>query len=97
MFSACISNFAVREEKGIPVDGSATTSNQGSFQSTASTQSAGANSTNPLNGQPYSQRYHGLYKKRILLPVFEYRADFMRLLAENQCIVLVGEVSLIAQ
>lgn len=25
------------------------------------------------------------------LPVFEYRAEFMRLLAESQCIVLVGE------
>lgn len=41
--------------------------------------------------QPYSQRYHTLYRKRVTLPVFEYRADFMRLLAEHQCIVLVGE------
>lgn len=53
-----------------------------------------SNTVNTLNGQAYSQRYHTLYKKRILLPVFEYRSDFMRLLAENQCIVLVGEVSL---
>lgn len=41
--------------------------------------------------QPFSQRYHTLYRKRVTLPVFEYRADFMRLLAEHQCIVLVGE------
>lgn len=51
------------------------------------------NTTNSMNGMPYSQRYHTLYRKRITLPVFEYRTDFMRLLAENQCIVLVGEVS----
>lgn len=62
----------------------------------ASTQLAStsrASSLNSLTQQPYSQKYHTLYRKRITLPVFEYRADFMRLLAENQCIVLVGEVS----
>lgn len=48
-------------------------------------------SVNPLTGALYSANYHALYKKRVLLPVFEYRADFMRLLAEHQCIVLVGE------
>lgn len=36
-------------------------------------------------------RYQNLYKKRITLPVFEYQADFMRLLSQHQCIVLVGE------
>uniref|UniRef100_A0A2M3Z2W7 RNA helicase n=1 Tax=Anopheles braziliensis TaxID=58242 RepID=A0A2M3Z2W7_9DIPT len=46
---------------------------------------------NPLNGMPYSQNYYNLYKKRITLPVFEYKTDFMRLLSEHQCIVLVGE------
>ncbi|XP_017792912.1 PREDICTED: putative pre-mRNA-splicing factor ATP-dependent RNA helicase PRP1 isoform X2 [Habropoda laboriosa] len=46
---------------------------------------------NPYNGLPYTPRYHEFYKKRITLPVFEYRADFMRLLAQHQCIVLVGE------
>lgn len=40
---------------------------------------------------PYTPRYYELYKKRITLPVFEYRADFMRLLSQHQCIVLVGE------
>lgn len=40
---------------------------------------------------PYTTRYYELYKKRITLPVFEYRADFMRLLSQHQCIVLVGE------
>ncbi|EDW46743.1 putative pre-mRNA-splicing factor ATP-dependent RNA helicase PRP1 isoform X1 [Drosophila sechellia] len=46
---------------------------------------------NPLTNTPYSQRYQNLYKKRIALPVFEYQADFMRLLSLHQCIVLVGE------
>ncbi|XP_018786289.1 PREDICTED: putative pre-mRNA-splicing factor ATP-dependent RNA helicase PRP1 [Bactrocera latifrons] len=46
---------------------------------------------NPYNMKPYTQRYFNLYKKRITLPVFEYQADFMRLLNEHQCIVLVGE------
>lgn len=40
---------------------------------------------------PYTPKYYELYKKRITLPVFEYRADFVRLLSQHQCIVLVGE------
>ncbi|XP_036333545.1 putative pre-mRNA-splicing factor ATP-dependent RNA helicase PRP1 [Rhagoletis pomonella] len=46
---------------------------------------------NPYNLKPFTQRYFNLYKKRITLPVFEYQADFMRLLNEHQSIVLVGE------
>lgn len=46
---------------------------------------------NMYTGLPYTPRYNELLKKRITLPVFEYRADFMRLLAQHQCIVLVGE------
>lgn len=36
-------------------------------------------------------RYFELHKKRIQLPVFEYKDEFMSLLKNNQCIVLVGE------
>jgi flagellar biosynthesis GTPase FlhF len=36
-------------------------------------------------------RYQEFLRKRITLPVWEYRAQFMKLLDENQCIVLVGE------
>lgn len=89
------------EEKGIPADGLppstsgadmfAGTSQSGSSSTGAATTSRPATS-NPLNGEPFSQKYYTLYRKRITLPVFEYRADFMRLLDENQCIVLVGEV-----
>ena len=46
---------------------------------------------NPYTGLPYTPRYHEFYKKRVTLPVFEYRANFMTLLAQDQCIVLVGE------
>lgn len=79
-----------REEKGIAnVASSSTTSLLGAA-------AGGAVAKTPLNANPYtgmiySQNYHNLYRKRITLPVFEYRADFMRLLAEHQRIVLVGE------
>lgn len=97
----CFSFSIFREEKGIPVDTgivpstaqATSTANLGGGMAAGAAATTRQNSTNPLNNTPYSQRYHTLYRKRITLPVFEYRADFMRLLAENQCIVLVGEVS----
>nr|CAD7409942.1 unnamed protein product [Timema poppensis] len=46
---------------------------------------------NPFTGLPYTPRYQEFLRKRITLPVWEYRAQFMKLLEENQCIVLVGE------
>lgn len=71
--------FVFSEEKGIPVD-----------SGSSSTASSSSVSINPLTGGPFSANYQTLLKKRVLLPVFEYRADFMRLLADHQCIVLVG-------
>ncbi|BET01474.1 ATP-dependent RNA helicase [Nesidiocoris tenuis] len=50
-----------------------------------------ANGRNPFTGLPYTPRYYEFYRKRIQLPVFEYRNEFMSLLAKHQCIVLVGE------
>lgn len=46
---------------------------------------------NPFNGRPYSQRFWDLLRKRMGLPVWEYRQKFLELLDKNQCIVLVGE------
>ncbi|KAJ9600679.1 hypothetical protein L9F63_026181 [Diploptera punctata] len=46
---------------------------------------------NPFTGLPYTPRIFLFFRKRITLPVWEYRAQFMKLLDENQCIVLVGE------
>lgn len=66
-----------REERGI--------------STAVTTPTASSVTVNPFTGLPYTARYNELYRKRIQLPVFEYRADFMRLLAQHQCIVLVGE------
>lgn len=46
---------------------------------------------NPFTGLPFTPRYYEFLKKRLSLPVFEYRAEFMKLLAQHQVIVLVGE------
>lgn len=64
------------------------TGNQGNLVGSLS-RSPGA--MNPFNLKPYTARFQQLYKKRITLPVFEYQTDFMRLLNNHQCIVLVGE------
>ncbi|VVC86833.1 unnamed protein product [Leptidea sinapis] len=42
-------------------------------------------------GLPHSTRYHELLRRRLGLPVWEYKNDFMRLLNTHQCVVLVGE------
>ncbi len=40
---------------------------------------------------PYSQRYYELFRKRIQLPVWEYKDKFLELIDNSQIIVLVGE------
>uniref|UniRef100_A0A146M6F6 RNA helicase n=1 Tax=Lygus hesperus TaxID=30085 RepID=A0A146M6F6_LYGHE len=59
--------------------------------SSAPADSSKGNGRNPFTGLPYTPRYYEFYRKRIQLPVFEYRTEFMTLLAKHQCIVLVGE------
>ncbi|RNA28245.1 pre-mRNA-splicing factor ATP-dependent RNA helicase DHX15 [Brachionus plicatilis] len=46
---------------------------------------------NPYNGQPYSIKYYDILKKRMQLPVWEYKQAFMTTLSKNQVTVLVGE------
>lgn len=46
---------------------------------------------NPLNGQPFSMRYYDILKKRLTLPVWEYKDSFMATLDKHQTTVLVGE------
>lgn len=46
---------------------------------------------NPLNGQPFSMKYYDILKKRLTLPVWEYKQSFMATLEKHQCTVLVGE------
>ncbi|CAK5076938.1 unnamed protein product [Meloidogyne enterolobii] len=49
------------------------------------------NKSNPFNGRPYSQRFFEFLRKRMALPVWDYREKFLELLNKNQCLVLVGE------
>ncbi|KAL7078523.1 hypothetical protein ACQ4LE_002354 [Meloidogyne hapla] len=49
------------------------------------------NKSNPFNGRPYSSRFWDLLRKRMALPVWDYREKFLELLNKNQCLVLVGE------
>lgn len=46
---------------------------------------------NTLTGLPYSNRYYELFRKRIALPVWEYRDKFFEYLSTHQILVLVGE------
>lgn len=46
---------------------------------------------NALTGLPYSNRYYELFRKRIALPVWEYRDKFFEYLNHHQILVLVGE------
>lgn len=46
---------------------------------------------NALTGLPYSSRYYELFRKRIALPVWEYREKFFEYLSTHQILVLVGE------
>jgi len=46
---------------------------------------------NPFTQKPFSDKFQGILKKRLMLPVWEYRKEFIKLTTENQCLVLVGE------
>uniref|UniRef100_A0A8C6Q0B1 ATP-dependent RNA helicase DHX15 n=1 Tax=Nothobranchius furzeri TaxID=105023 RepID=A0A8C6Q0B1_NOTFU len=46
---------------------------------------------NAFTGLPHTPRYHGILKKRLQLPVWEYRETFSDILMRNQSFVLVGE------
>ncbi|XP_048585628.1 putative pre-mRNA-splicing factor ATP-dependent RNA helicase PRP1 [Nematostella vectensis] len=46
---------------------------------------------NPYNGRPFSERYFDILKKRIDLPVWEYREKFMEIIKNNKVFALVGE------
>ena len=46
---------------------------------------------NPFNGRAFTDKYFDILKKRIELPVWEYREKFMDSMREHQAFVLVGE------
>ncbi|KAJ3123944.1 hypothetical protein HK098_001533 [Nowakowskiella sp. JEL0407] len=47
--------------------------------------------TNLYNGQPFSQKYKDILKKRVTLPVHKQREEFLELIHKNQILILVGE------
>ncbi len=46
---------------------------------------------NPFTNLPHTPRYYEILKKRLQLPVWEYRENFTSILMRNQSFVLVGE------
>ena len=46
---------------------------------------------NPMNQKPWTDRFRQILKKRLALPVWEYRDEFIKTCTDNQCVVLVGE------
>ncbi|VDP95229.1 unnamed protein product, partial [Echinostoma caproni] len=46
---------------------------------------------NPYNGKAFSAKYYDIFRKRIQLPVWEYKEEFFKVLSDNQVTVLVGE------
>jgi pre-mRNA-splicing factor ATP-dependent RNA helicase DHX15/PRP43 len=46
---------------------------------------------NSWTGRPYSSRYYEILEKRKSLPVWQQKEDFLRILKNNQTLVLVGE------
>ena len=46
---------------------------------------------NAFTGRAYSERYHSILAKRVQLPVYLQRDDFINMLHTHQTIVLVGE------
>lgn len=50
-----------------------------------------APSTNPHNGRPYSDRYYSILEKRKTLPVWEQRAEFLKVFGSTQTMILQGE------
>ena len=63
----------------------------GAAPSMAQQGAAFGGAVNPLTGRPYSDRYRGILAKRVQLPVYLQRDDFVQMLRTHQTIVLVGE------
>jgi hypothetical protein len=46
---------------------------------------------NPVTGRPLSANYWRIFETRKNLPVYGQRAEFSKMLANTQCMILVGE------
>jgi HrpA-like RNA helicase len=47
--------------------------------------------TNPWTFATFSEKYHDILKKRLKLPVYQFRDDLLKVVAENQIVVVEGE------
>jgi len=47
--------------------------------------------TNPFTHNVFSAQYHAILKKRLQLPVYLFREELIKVVAENQIIVIEGE------
>ncbi|KAH8871253.1 Pre-mRNA-splicing factor ATP-dependent RNA helicase DHX15 [Schistosoma japonicum] len=72
-------------------DRSRSPDNHGKPKHNAPNASPFAAKTNPYNGKSFSTKYFELLRKRVKLPVWEYKENFFQTLSENQVTVLVGE------
>ena len=50
-----------------------------------------ASTVNTWNGRPYSARYYEILEKRQSLPVWQQKEEFLKVLRDNQTLILVGE------
>eukprot|EP00122_Pirum_gemmata_P016673 Pgem_evm1s15594 len=46
---------------------------------------------NPLTGNAFTPRYYEILEKRVNLPVWKQKDEFLKIFKENQIMVLVGE------
>ncbi|KAF3836991.1 hypothetical protein F7725_004455 [Dissostichus mawsoni] len=76
-----------RDVKSSSMPRSVASSGSGGFPKQPSLQQQ----TNPYTNLPHTPRYYEILKKRLQLPVWEYRERFTDILMQNQCFVLVGE------
>ncbi|XP_071716383.1 probable pre-mRNA-splicing factor ATP-dependent RNA helicase DEAH2 isoform X5 [Rutidosis leptorrhynchoides] len=51
----------------------------------------GVPSYNRWNGRPYTSTYYEILEKRKMLPVWQQKEEFLKMLRENQTLILVGE------
>lgn len=58
---------------------------------TAKVKTNAVSGINPWNGRAYSQRYYEILEKRKTLPVWHQKDEFLKVLKENQTLILVGE------
>ncbi|KAG1671776.1 hypothetical protein FOA52_000153 [Chlamydomonas sp. UWO 241] len=64
----------------------------GEDEAVAAVNAARANpSLNPYNGRTYSQRYYDILSKRVGLPVWQAKDEFIKMINGHQTTILVGE------